>query len=282
MKRPIIAALSGLTLAMMATPAAAQTGEESGATAATAQELDAIGSLFGDMFGAAEPLSPEQEARLEAAMQVVTKLFPVGTYTKMMEESLAPMMDQIMGSVAGSPALQLSALTGLDPLMLSTIEDERLTSAIALLDPAASERNAAMSGAMMDLIGEVMVDLEPAYRSGLARAYAVRFSAEELSDLGAYFATPVGEKYASESFLIFADPQVMASMNEMMPAMMNRMPAMIEMMGSAAAEFPVGRTFSALKPQERAQLAELLGVSEEELATIEPEAPVAPAPPSAQ
>lgn len=268
MKRLFLAAASGLTLALTALPAAAQTP---GTNEPTSEELDAIGALFGDMFGAADPLSPEEEARLEPAMLVVAKLFPVGTYTKMMEESLAPMMDQIMGGMGVSPAIQLAALTGIDPLTLAGMDEARLDDALALLDPAASDRNAAMGSAMANLIGEVMVEMEPAYRSGLARAYAVRFTAEELSDLAAYFETPVGEKYAAESFLIFADPQVMASMNEMMPAMMDRMPAMMEMMGQAAAEFPEGRTFSALGAEERSQLANLLSFSEEELAASEPD-----------
>ncbi len=267
MKRILLAASTGLSLCLAPASVSAQAVES---REPSAEEFEAIGALFGDMFGTAEPLSPEEEARLGEAMIVVSKLFPVGTYTKMMEESLAPMMEQIMGGVGGSPALQLAALTGIDPLTLAGLEEQRLNSAITLLDPAADERNSAMGEAMVTLISEVMVDLEPAYRSGLARAYAVRFGAEELSDLAAYFETPVGEKYAAESFLIFADPQVMSSMNDMMPAMMQRMPAMMEIMTAAASEFPAGRTFSALGAEERVQLAALLSVSEEDLAASEP------------
>ncbi|WP_298335842.1 DUF2059 domain-containing protein [uncultured Erythrobacter sp.] len=239
-------------------------------TAAQAEELGAISSLFGDMFGGAEPLSPEEEARVGAAMQVVTKLFPEGTYAKMMEESMAPMLEGMMGGLGGSPAFALVSLTGLDLVSLQSIDEDRLAAAVALLDPAAAERNAAMGEAMFALISEVVVEIEPAYRAGLARAYAVRFSEDELTDLAAYFKTPVGEKYAAESFLIFADPQVMASMNEVMPVMMQRMPALFETMGEVGSEFPEGRTFSALGGDERAELAVLLGVSEEELAQAEP------------
>lgn len=264
MKRVILAATAGLALTVMPAPAFAQSSEPS------AEELEALGSLFGDMFGTAEPLSPEEEARLGAAMVVVTKLFPEGTYAKMMNESMAPMMEGMLGGLGGSPAITLGALTGIDPFTLTSVEDEKLAEAVALLDPAAAQRNAAMSDAMFNLISEVVVEVEPAYRSGLARAYAVRFSAKELADLSAYFDTPVGKKYAAESFLIFADPQVMASMNEIMPAMMQRMPSIMEMMESSAAQFPEGRTFSSLSAEERAKLASLLGVSEEELAEVEP------------
>jgi hypothetical protein len=266
MKRLIWAAVSGLTLSLTAVPTYAQSVES---REPTAQELEAIGSLFGDMFGTAEPLSPEEEARLESAMIVVTKLFPEGTYARMMEESMAPMLEGMMGGLGGSPAIALTGLTGIDPITLNAIEDDKLDAALALLDPAAAERNAAMGEAMFSLISEVVVEIEPAYRAGLARAYAVRFTEAELSDLATYFSTSVGQKYAAESFLIFADPQVMSSMNEVMPAMMQRMPSMFEMMGEVGAEFPEGRKVSDLNPEERARLADLLGVSEEELADAE-------------
>lgn len=270
MKRMFLAAAAGVTLSLTTAPLSAQTVDS---REPTAEELDAIGALFGDMFGTAEPLSPEEEARLGEAMTVVTKLFPKGTYAKMMEESMAPLLEGMMGSVGDSPAITLSSLTGIDPLTLGAIEDDKLEAALTLLDPGAGERNAAIGATMFEIISDVVIEIEPAYRSGLARAYAVRFSAEELVDLGAYFDTPVGKKYAAESFLIFADPQVMSAMNEVMPAMMQRMPAVMEAMGSVADEFPAGRGFSALSVKERAELASLLGMSEKELADAEPAAP---------
>ena len=267
MKRLLLAAATGLSLSLASTSVSAQTtdsGEPS------ADQLEAIGNLFGDMFGSAEPLSPEEEARLGAAMQVVTKLFPEGTYAKMMEETMAPMLEGMMGGLGGSPAIALSGLTGLDPFTLSEVDEDKLSAALKLLDPAATERNAALGEAMFNLISEVVIEIEPSYRAGLARAYAVRFTEAELTDLAAYFSTPVGEKYAGESFLIFADPQVMSSMNEVMPAMMQRMPEMMGMMSEATADFPQGRRVSQLDADERAQLAELLGVSIDQLVEAEP------------
>ncbi len=99
----------------------------------------------------------------------------------------------------------------------------------------------------------------------------MRFTRQELEELAAYFATPVGAKYASESFLIFADPQVMASMNEMMPAVMEAMPGMMNNVGAIAGKYPKARTFSALTPEEQDRLAALLGVTLEELSANEPE-----------
>ncbi|MEM7688537.1 MAG: DUF2059 domain-containing protein [Pseudomonadota bacterium] len=264
-----LTAVSALALAT-AVPVAAQ-DNASPDEAEMQKEMDAISSLFGDIFGTADPLTPEQEARVPAAQAVVLQLFPEGTYAKMMDETMAPMMDSLLGNIAGSPAIQLMELTGLSPSELTSVDDANLGEAVALLDPNASARNAEIADMTMSLISNVVVQIEPSYRAGLARAYAVRFTQDELADLAAYFATPVGEKYASESFLIFADPQVMSAMNEMMPAVMEAMPSMMGNVGEIAEKFPKGRTFSELNPEEQDKLAALLGVSLEDLAAREPD-----------
>ena len=271
MKRILTTSLSALALATSAPAFAAQDEAASSDEAELQKELDAVGDMFGDMFGTAEPLTAEQEARVPMAQQVVLKLFPEGTYSKMMEETMAPMMDGLLGSIAGSPAVTLLELTGLPPSQLNAVDEANQAEAVALLDPNASARNAEIGDTMMPLITDIVVQIEPSYRSGLARAYAVRFTEAELTDLDTYFATPVGQKYAAESFLIFADPQVMSSMNEMMPAVMEAMPAMMGDIGGIAEKYPKGRTFSALSSEEQTQLASLLGTTLENLAAVEPE-----------
>lgn len=273
MKRSIIRTVSSCAagisaLALIASsPVAAQettTAEE------VSRELDAVSALFGDMFGNAEALTAEEEARVPAAQSVVLKLFPEGTYSKMMDETMAPMMDAMMGNLAGSPAILLNELTGMSPSALTSVDEGNLTQALTLLDPNAGARNAEMADMMTTLISNVVKSIEPSYRAGLARAYAVRFTAEELADLDAYFATTVGKKYASESFLIFADPQVMASMNETVPAVMQAMPQVMGNMEELSNKYPKGRTFSSLNPEEQDKLAALLGVTLEDLAASEP------------
>ena len=77
MKR-IATTLSALAL-ITATPTLAQE-QDSAADTEMQRELDAMGALFGDMFGSADPLTSEQEARVPAAQAVVLQLFPEGTY----------------------------------------------------------------------------------------------------------------------------------------------------------------------------------------------------------
>ena len=278
MKRTIATAISAAALCLAA-PLSAQdetAPSDAPSDAEVQQELDALGGLFGDIFGTADPLTPEQEARVPTAQSVVLKLFPEGTYAKMMNETLAPMMDGIMGSIVGTPAIALMELTGLPPSALSDVDEAKLAEAVALLDPNASERNAEIGRVTLEMVSGIVAKIEPSYRAGLTRAYAVRFTEAELVDLDAYFATPVGRKYAGESFLIFADPQVMASMNEMMPMMMESMPTMMGDIGALAEKYPKGRTFSELSPEEQDQLAALLDTTLEDLAASEPAQATAP------
>ncbi|EAQ28394.1 hypothetical protein NAP1_12383 [Erythrobacter sp. NAP1] len=276
LKGLVFATLASVT-ALTATPALADAHTDT-SNEAVERELSAMGDLFGDMFGTAEPLTADQEARVPMAQSVVLKLFPEGTYAKMMDETMAPMMDSMLGSITGSPAMLLLELTGLPPSELSSVDETRLEAAVDLLDPNAEARNAEIAGMTMSLISDIVVQIEPSYRAGLARAYAVRFTEAELSELDAYFATPVGSKYAAESFLIYADPQVMSAMNQMMPAVMEAMPAMMGDIGDIASRYPKGRTFSDLSPAEQDKLATLLGVSLEDLAASEPASQTAPPP----
>jgi len=270
MKRIIFAALGGFALLTSAASAPAYAQEVQSETL-SAEEARQLGDLFGDMFGTADPLSAEEEERLPAAMSVVTKLFPKGTYARMMDETVAPMMEAMLGDMGGNPALRVAQLTGLDPFDLTDLDEDRLTKAMGLLDPAASERGSEMAETMLTLIGDVMLDIEPAYRAGLARAYAVRFTNAELMDLDAYFETEVGKKYAAESFLVFADPQVISSMNEVMPAMMERMPEIMTVSAAIEENYAAARGYSSLSDAEQAQLAQFLGVSREVLAGNEPQ-----------
>lgn len=265
MKTLWISLSAGLSLAACSSPVLAQDeGEEF-------EELAAMGEMFGDVFGTAEPLTPEQEARLPAAKALVARLFPEGSYAKLMQESMGPMFDGVLGGAILGSKFELIALTGLGPSQLSEVDDDSIDKALSMLDPDAPKRNAAINAATAEYITDIMSSLEPSYRLGLERAYAVRFTTAEMVELEAMFSTPVGSKYAAESFVIFGDPQVMSSMNEMMPALMEGMPEMMGAITEVSSQFPAARKFSDLNSSEQAKLASLLGVTPAELAANEPE-----------
>ncbi|MDJ0644017.1 MAG: DUF2059 domain-containing protein [Erythrobacter sp.] len=270
-KRALFATTAGLAL-LAGAPLTAQDENATVDSEELSQEdADALGAMFGNMFGDAEPLTPEQEARIPAAELVVERIFPAGTYAKMMNESIKPMMDGMLGSFMDLPINEITRLTGMYGSDLPDLGEGSINEIMAILDPAFEDRTNLVTEVTIKLVTDTMSQIEPGYRAGLARAYAVRFTQEELTDLNAYFATPTGAKYAGESMLIYADPQVMSAMNEMMPAMMSMMPNMMEEIAKASEQFPPARTFSDLSDAEKAKLAELLGTTEDALAESEPE-----------
>lgn len=255
-----------VSLAMVA---AAPLGAQDDGTPQDA-EADAMSEMFSNMFGEAEPLTAEQEARMPAAEMVVERIFPEGTYAKMMNDTMKPMMDGMMGSFMDVPVNEIAKLTGLYSGDVQELGEGSINEIMAILDPVFQDRTKMMTDITLQLVTETMTQIEPGYRAGLARAYAVRFTEAELADMNAYFSTPTGTKYAAESMLIYTDPQVMSAMNEMMPAMMNMMPDMMSQIAEASEQLPPARTFSDLNDAEKAKLSDLLGMSPEDLADIEP------------
>ncbi|QWC56886.1 DUF2059 domain-containing protein [Erythrobacter sp. 3-20A1M] len=240
------------------------------AMAELGEEMPDFGSMFGDAFKP-EPLTPEQEARLPTAGRVVDRIFPNGTYARMVDSTLAPMMEGLMGSEIGTPRGEVACLLGMDEDDLDDLDDEQVAAAVGILDPVNAERAAATTKMMLEMVSSLLDAIEPAYRTGLTRAYAKRFDESEMDAMVAFFDTPAGQHYAAESMLIYADPEVMAAMNEMGPAMMAVMPDLIRGMGKIAEDFPEARKFGELNEAERARLSDLLGVGQAELESLQPD-----------
>lgn len=243
-------AVSALTLAL-AVPAVAQ--EDSAADGAEAARR--MAQVF-----TADPLTAEQQARLPAAENVVGRIFPPGTYMKMMGENMQPMMDAIMGQVGALPIAQLVRMTGLPESEISGLGEGTLAEVMAILDPVYERRQKLATATTMDWMAQLMDQMEPSFRAGLSRAYAVRFEEAELRELSAFFDTPAGGHYAAESMLIMMDPQVMSAMGELMPRLMDTMPQMIADMQQKMDTLPKARTIEELSDEERARLSELLGI----------------------
>jgi Uncharacterized protein conserved in bacteria (DUF2059) len=204
--------------------------------------------------------STANAARLVLAARVAAKLLPEGSYRKMMNGTL----DQILGATTKQfldiPARDLAALAGLGNDKISQMSAASLREVAAIMDPAFEERMSLISKTMMPEMIELMSKMEPQIREGLAEAYAARFDVAQLTELEAFFATPTGNKYASESMLIYTDPAMLNRMQAMMPEMMKAMPTIMEKVGKASEKLPKPRTIKELSQVERKRLADLLGV----------------------
>ncbi|QFT76196.1 hypothetical protein [Erythrobacter sp. THAF29] len=289
MKRIFTAAASGLALALSA-PALSQeedvnlgedgqvggeevfefqTVEEEAAEEFEREMTEAF-SIFGEMFEA-EPLTEEQEARLPLANKMVDKVFPEGSFAVVMDQSMKPMMTAMMGAVTGDPRTELASLSGVPVEDLYELDDEAAQAALDILDPQYAGRNDRINQIVIDMMGDLFAAIEPSYREALARAFSIRFEGSEIEELLVFFETPVGGKFARESFLVQYDPQMMGMMEAMGPAMGEVFRKMMEQIAQMAEDFPEGRKFPELSAAERRRLSELLGKGESELEALAPE-----------
>jgi hypothetical protein len=251
-----LAAGPSLALVLLASPIAAQ--DET-------TEMDDIVSVMQQAF-AAPPLTPEEEARLPAASEAVASVMPDGIYARMMKDVMGGMFGALADELDTMPSNEIAGKLNVLPEQVEEYDKAVRKEITDLIDPAFSQRGKLSMEAMTASLTNVMAEMEPDVRSGLARAYAQRFTAEQLADINAFFATPTGAVYASESMLVFTDPQAMAGSMEALPKVMDAMPTMIASMAEATAELPLERGFADLSEGERARLAELTGLSMEELA----------------
>lgn len=203
----------------------------------------------------------ERAARMALAAQVAAKLLPAGVYRKMMDGTL----DQIIGATTKQfldiPARDIAAIAGLGGDKISQMSAASIREIASIMDPAFEERMTLISKTIMPEMIELVSKMEPQIREGLAEAYAARFNTAQLSELEAFFATPTGNKYASESMLIYTDPAMLSRMQAMIPEMTKAMPGIMEKIAKASETLPKPKTIKQLSANERKRLADLLGIS---------------------
>ncbi|WP_295639706.1 DUF2059 domain-containing protein [Novosphingobium sp.] len=213
--------------------------------------------------------APVDPARLAIARTTVNSIFPVGTYARIMDGTLTTMIPQIMGGVGKIPLRDLAGIAGLSQEKVAEMGPGTIKQIMEILDPAYERRTQAMMTGMFREMGGMMASFEPTMRDGLANAYARRFTAQQLADMNAFFATPSGKAYAADAMTIFMDPEVMSAMQAFMPKMMKQMPDLIKKVSDSTADLPKRKHMNDLTPSERKRLAELLGVKESELEASE-------------
>jgi hypothetical protein len=262
MKRILLSAASGIALVLSGTPAFAQEG----AGQPEGEQLAQVSEMFAGLF-TSEPLTPEQEARLPAAMALIDVMLPEGFYAAMMGEMMGTMLDPMMAMMSGATGadLMLAGRLNVDPQVKEALSDEQKVELATLLDPAFAQRGPLMQGMMNDIMLQAAVAIEPGFREGMAKAYAVRFDSAQIDDIAAFFATPTGAVYARENIKLMADPQVMSASMQAMPAMMEQFGGLASELEAAMAQLPAERGVGDLSQQERTRAAQLLGVDADAL-----------------
>jgi hypothetical protein len=284
--KPAFLLSSAAALALFAQPAAAQEAPADGTVAEAdfsnldedevmdqlRAEIDAEFGVLAELFKV-EPLTPEREARLPQAQEMTDLIFPVGTFGAMMKDAMDPMMGMVMTGVASDPRIRLSAVSGVGSDELADLSDEDAQEALDIFDPGFASRTSKLGDVTVEMIGRLFDAIEPTYRDALARAMTGRFDDAELAEALTLMQNPLVAKLAQQSFVVQYDPQMMAVMEQLGPALIEVMPGMMEEFADLEAELAdEGRNFTELSRAERQRAARLLGKSENELDALAPEA----------
>lgn len=223
------------------------------------KEMDEAIALIEQMFGT-EDLPPIDPARLALAEQTTTALVPSGSLERMMDNLYGKMFKTIMDQADGASDLMLSIRTGVDSDAIAELDKDSKTAIADLFDPHRKEREEQITKVVKPLISEALADLEPPMRSGLAKAYARKFSAGQLGELNAFFATPTGQAYTQEWMAAQADPEVMLAIAKAVPPMVlkfiDRAPAISEELK----DLPKERALADLSDAEMKSLAKMMKV----------------------
>ena len=183
------------------------------------------------------PVPAPDPARLAAARPVIEKVWPLGTYRRMMDGMMGTIMDATLGSMFDMKASDLAGMAG-DAQAGAAAGDRTIGELAGSRDPHVRERMKITMDVMMgDMVG-LMTKVEPQVRTALTAAYARQFDVAQLAELDRFFATPTGAVYARESMLLFASPEMTKAMQAFTPELMRAMPGIMAKVGKATAHLP--------------------------------------------
>ena len=222
--------------------------------------LIAVPALAQPVAPPVAPASAVAATGTPLAADIAAKLFPDGTYRKMLGPAMTQMMSGMTDNMATLPIGPIMKAAGLPEEKVAQLDKATLGEIAAITDPYFKERLKRGMDAMFAAMIPMFEKLEPDLRSGLAVSLDNRFSQAQLGELKTFFATPTGSSFASQQMLLFMDPAVMGKMQAALPKIMQEMPAMISAMTEATKDLPKPKAYKDLTPAERAKLAQLLGV----------------------
>ncbi len=229
-----------MTLAPFGLPVAAAAQEAPGAEVMTAdvgepdstamteeakakmqREMDEIIALVEKIFDTSD-LPPIEPARLALAQQTSDALIPRGALEMMMDNMYGKFLSTLMGEIGGTSDIMLSIKTGVESDKIAMLDEQTKKTVSDMFDPYRQQREDQMLKFIRPLVSEVLADMEAPMRAGLAKAYARKFSVDQLTEMNSFFATPTGRMFAGESLALQADPEVMVAMVRAVPAMVGK------------------------------------------------------------
>ncbi len=253
----------GLTLSV---PAFAQ--EDNGAPIATdaekgAKELETFTKMFENIFVKDE--TPIEPALLSKGERIAAAVVPKGSYRKIMAETFKKVVEPMMEGIDEIPMSVIAGFAGVSEEEIKLKDGAKLSDLMIIIDPYYKQHNRVMMSKISDIMIDLSDDIEPSIRNGMARAYARRFSADDLETVAQFYETEAGAKFAGESLSIYASPEVMSASMEMMPQFMERFFGAMEEITEGEGDIPPPRKFGDLSEEERNKLSELMGIEREDM-----------------
>lgn len=242
--------------------AAAPFDSEASAEAAKAKmqkEMDEAIALVEKMFDTSS-LPPIDPARLTLAQQTTAALIPNGSVEKMVDNLYGKMFKTIMGELGGQSDLMLSIQTGVESEQIAKLDEATKGKVADMFDPHRKEREDQITKVIKPLISEALADMEPPMRSGLAKAYARKFTGAQLTDLNTFLATPTGNIYASEWMALQADPEVMLAVIKAVPPLITKFIDRAPELEKDFKDLPKEKQLSDFDDKELGKLAKLMKV----------------------
>ena len=181
-------------------------------------------------------------ARLAAAEVTIDYLFPLGTYERMMKGTMDQMMDSIISQSFDRPMAETMKGYGVDDAAIEEMGDASINDMMLERDPHFKERMQISTKVMTNEMVDLMTAMEPAIRETLANIYARKFTADQLAEMNAFFASETGGAFARDYMMVFVDPEMMQSMMSFVPEMMQAMPAIMKKVEEATAHLPPLKT----------------------------------------
>lgn len=199
---------------------------------------------------AVSPDAPIDAARLALATKSVDLAWPPGSYARLMREATTRLIDTMMGTLLDLNLAELAAAMPTKPGAEATSEQDKpdappaatanlsMRAMLKSVDPHFEERIRITNDTLMEAMMPLMTKVEPQVRQGMARAYARRFSNNQLQELNGFFATPTGRLYASEAMLLLIDPEIITPFLLSLPQFVAEMPAIMKKAEAATAHLP--------------------------------------------
>lgn len=223
------------------------------------KEMDEAIALIEKMFDTSS-LPPIEPARLALAQKTMTALIPAGSLEKMIDNLYGKMFKTIMGEFGGQSDLMLSIKTGVESDKIATLDEATKAKIADMFDPHRKEREDQITRVIKPLISEVLGDMEPPMREGLAKAYARKFTAAQLTELNGFLATPTGTLYGNEWMALQADPEVMVTVIKAVPPLITKFIDRGPQIEKDMKDLPQEKQLSDFTDKDLAKLAKLMKV----------------------